>query len=98
VKRFVSLQFLNLKTVGRTPWTGDQSVPRPLPTQTQNKRIHATMSSMGFEPKVPVMERAKTFHALDRAATVFGRTNTTEGKFAVYHVFPISSVRICYLE
>jgi hypothetical protein len=31
-------------TVGRTPWTGDQSVARPLPkhrtTQTQNKRIH----------------------------------------------------------
>jgi hypothetical protein len=31
-------------TVGRTPWTGDQPVTRPLPahrtTQTQNKRIH----------------------------------------------------------
>jgi hypothetical protein len=32
VKRFVSLQFLNPKTVGRTPWTGDQPVTRPLPT------------------------------------------------------------------
>jgi hypothetical protein len=35
-------QFLNLCTVGRTPWTGDQPVARPLPThmitQTQNKR------------------------------------------------------------
>jgi hypothetical protein len=31
VKRFVSLQFLNPKTVGRTPWTGDQPVARPLP-------------------------------------------------------------------
>jgi hypothetical protein len=34
-------QFLNLNTVGRTPWTGDQPVERPLPiprtTQTQNK-------------------------------------------------------------
>jgi hypothetical protein len=38
--RFFS--FLNLYTVGRTPWTGDQPVARPLPahitTQTQNKR------------------------------------------------------------
>jgi hypothetical protein len=35
-------QFLNLYTDGRTPWTGDQPVARPLPThtttQTQNKR------------------------------------------------------------
>jgi hypothetical protein len=34
--------FLILYTVGRTPWTGDQTVARPLPihrtTQTQNKR------------------------------------------------------------
>jgi hypothetical protein len=28
VKRFVSLQFLNPKTVGRTPWKGDQPVAR----------------------------------------------------------------------
>jgi hypothetical protein len=40
VKHFVSLQFLSSKTVGRTPWTGDQAVARPLPTQTQNKRRH----------------------------------------------------------
>jgi hypothetical protein len=35
---------LSFYTVGRTPWTGDQPVARPLPkhrtTQTQNKRIH----------------------------------------------------------
>jgi hypothetical protein len=35
VKRFVSLQFLNPKTIGRTPWKGDQPVARPLPTQTE---------------------------------------------------------------
>jgi hypothetical protein len=28
VKRFVSLQFFNPKTVGRTPWTGDQPIAR----------------------------------------------------------------------
>jgi hypothetical protein len=32
VKPFVSLQFLNPKTIGRTPWTGDQHVARTLPT------------------------------------------------------------------
>jgi hypothetical protein len=36
--------FLILYTVGRTPWTGDRPVARPLhihrTTQTQNKRIH----------------------------------------------------------
>jgi hypothetical protein len=30
------------------------------------------MPSVGFEPKIPVFERAKTFHALYRAATVIG--------------------------
>jgi hypothetical protein len=33
VKRFVTYHFLNPKTVGRTPWTGDKPVARPLPTQ-----------------------------------------------------------------
>jgi hypothetical protein len=27
---------------------------------------------LGFEPTIPASERAKTFHALDRAATVIG--------------------------
>jgi hypothetical protein len=31
VKRFVALQSLNLRTVGRTSWTGDQPAARPLP-------------------------------------------------------------------
>jgi hypothetical protein len=31
VKQFVPLQFLNPKTVGKIPWTGDQPVTRPLP-------------------------------------------------------------------
>jgi hypothetical protein len=61
VKRFVSLQFLNPRIVGRTTWTGDQPFARPLPTQTQNIR------------RDPCLEwRAKTVHASDRAATVVG--------------------------
>jgi hypothetical protein len=35
VKGFVSLQFLNPKRIGRTPWTEDQPVERPLLTQTE---------------------------------------------------------------
>jgi hypothetical protein len=72
VKRFVSLQFLNPKTVGRTPRTGDQPIARPLPTQTQNKHRYTSMPRVGFEPTIPVFERAKTIHASDRAATVIG--------------------------
>jgi hypothetical protein len=58
------------KTVGRTPWTGNQPVARPLPTQetkTQNNR-HICLE--WFEPTIPVFEGAKAVHALDRAATV----------------------------
>jgi hypothetical protein len=58
LKRFVSLQFLNLETVGSTPWTGDQLVARPLPThsttQTQNKRRQTSILLVGFEPTIPV--------------------------------------------
>jgi hypothetical protein len=71
------LQFRNLYTAGRTPWTGDQSVARPLPThrttQAQDKRTHKYKCLwVGFEPTIPGFERAKTVHALDRAATVIG--------------------------
>jgi hypothetical protein len=58
---------------GRTPWTGGQPVARPLPIhrtiQTQNKRTQTSMPGVGFEPTIPAFERAKTVHALDRAAT-----------------------------
>jgi hypothetical protein len=68
--------FLIFYTVGRTPWTGDQPVARPLPAhrtaQIQNKRTQKSMPQVGFEPTIPVFERAKTVHALDRAATVIG--------------------------
>jgi hypothetical protein len=56
--------FLDLfYTVGRTPWTGDQPVKRPLPAhrtrQTQNKRTQTSMPQVGFEPTIPEFERAK---------------------------------------
>jgi hypothetical protein len=72
VKRFVSLQFLCPRTVGRTPWTGNQPVAWPIPTQTQNKRTQTSMRRVGFEPTIPVLELAKTVDDLDLAATVIG--------------------------
>jgi hypothetical protein len=64
--------FLILYTVGRSPWTGDQPVARPLPTYTQNKRTQTSMPRVGFKPTIPVFERAKTIHAPHRAAAVTG--------------------------
>jgi hypothetical protein len=73
--------FLIFYTVVRTPWTGDQPVTRPLPAhrtaQTQNKRTQTSMPQVGLEPTSQVYERAKTVHALDRAATVIGATVTS---------------------
>jgi hypothetical protein len=47
VRPSLVFQFLNLYTVGRTLWRGDQSVSRPLPThrttQTQNKRTQTSV-------------------------------------------------------
>jgi hypothetical protein len=55
---------------------GDQPIARPLPTQrttqTQNKRTQTFIPRVGFEPTIPVFERAKTVHALNLAATVIG--------------------------
>jgi hypothetical protein len=39
---------------------------------TQNKLTETSMPWVGFDPIIPVFERAKTVHALDRAATVIG--------------------------
>jgi hypothetical protein len=38
-----------------------------------NKRTQTYMLRMGFEPTTSVFQRAKTVHALDRAAIVIGR-------------------------
>jgi hypothetical protein len=77
-----AFQFHDHFTDGRTSWTSDQLVARPLPKhrtiQTQNKYTHQTsMPCVGFEPTIPASERAKTLHALDRSATVTGKKNTS---------------------
>jgi hypothetical protein len=58
VKHFISLQFLNPKTFGRTPWTRDQPVARPLPKQTRNKQTntHSLSEVRTHDPSVRVDE------------------------------------------
>jgi hypothetical protein len=70
---YISLQFLNLRhSVGFLGRVISPSQGRYL-TQTQNKHEQTSMPTVGFEPTIPVFERANTDHALDRAATVIGR-------------------------
>jgi hypothetical protein len=72
----IFFSFLILYSVGRTPWTGDQSVARPLPThrttQTQSKCTQISMPLMGIRTNDPSVWEAKAVHALDSAATVIG--------------------------
>jgi hypothetical protein len=55
-------QFLNLYTVGRTPWKGGQSVATPLPTmrKTQTEKMHtdshASSAIRTHDPTVRVGE------------------------------------------
>jgi hypothetical protein len=80
--------FLVLYRVGRTPWTGNLPVARPLPTHitapTQNKSTQTSMPRVGFETAIPVFERTKTVHALDSVATVTGTYRPTHPKRAIY--------------
>jgi hypothetical protein len=73
VKRFVSLQFLNLRhSVGLLGRMISPSQGRYL-TQTQNKQT--STPGVGLEPTIPAFELAKTVHVLDRAATVIGMSS-----------------------
>jgi hypothetical protein len=62
-------RLLILYTIGRSPWTGDQPVTRPLPTH-RTTQTQTSWPRVEFEPTILVFERAKTVHALDRAATL----------------------------
>jgi hypothetical protein len=76
VKHFVSLQFLNLRqSIGPLGRGISPSQGRYL-TQTQNKHNQTSMHWVAFEPTIPVSERAKTFHALDRATSVIDTWNS----------------------
>jgi hypothetical protein len=72
VKRFASLQLLNLRySVGLVGRVIISSQGRYL-TQTQNKHKQTSMPRVGFELTIPAFEQAKTVHALDRATIVMG--------------------------
>jgi hypothetical protein len=42
------------------------------------------MSRVKFEPTIPAFERVKTFHALDREATVMGSVNIVKVYFPLF--------------
>jgi hypothetical protein len=65
-------------TVGRTPWTGDQPVARPLPT---HRTTQTSMPWVGFEPTIPAFELAKAIDALDRAVTVIDNAGLDDDKW-----------------
>jgi hypothetical protein len=58
-------------------YTGDQTVPMPLRTsrtrQTQNKLTQTFTLRVGFEPTIPVFERAKMVHASAGEVTVISK-------------------------
>jgi hypothetical protein len=68
-----AFQFLNPYAVGKTHRMGDRPIARPLPThRIQNKSTQTSIPRVGFEPTIPVFERAKTIHALDGVTAVIG--------------------------
>jgi hypothetical protein len=73
-----------------TPWTGDQPVVRPLPTdrttQAQNKRTRTSMPPVGFEPTISM------FCSRQRH---FIRGHCDSGPTNYRHKITISSRRSC---
>jgi hypothetical protein len=60
---------IDLSEVLQPLWTLDGGLARrKAAIDTQNKRTQTSIPRVGFEPMIPVLERAKTVHALDRAA------------------------------
>jgi hypothetical protein len=61
------------------------------------------MPQVGFEPTIPVFERAKTIHAIDRPATVIGGVPQIPHANAAMVLevrpqsYPCTSVRVHYL-
>jgi hypothetical protein len=73
VKRFVSLQFLNLRVSVGLLGQGNSPSKGYYLTQTEYTQI--SMPSVGFEPTIPVFERTKIFHTSDHAATVIDHSS-----------------------
>jgi hypothetical protein len=71
--RFFSFLFYE-ESVGPLRRGFSPSHGRYLHTEHHKRRIttQTSMSQVGFESTIAVLKRAKTVHALDRAATVIG--------------------------
>jgi hypothetical protein len=50
------------------------------------QHIQTSIPQLGFEPTIPVFERAKTVHALDGAAIVIGLSNSDVPKMHINHI------------
>jgi hypothetical protein len=74
-------QFLNLLGLEVIPSQG-----RCLHTRhhEENKRTQTSTPQVGFETTILMFERAKTVHALDRAATMIGICGFTEAMYVGY--------------
>jgi hypothetical protein len=89
------LQFRNLfYTDGRTPWTSDQPVARPLPTQNKRTHRHPCLW-VGFEPTIPAFERAKIVH---RQRGHRDRLIKLHSNKLLYKTSPWKSVKINFLS
>jgi hypothetical protein len=85
VRPWPLFQFLDLLRNQYDSLEGVQAVSRPIPAhrtaQTQNKDTQTSMPQVELEPAIPVFERAKTVHALDRTATAIGTAVTPTGNY-----------------
>jgi hypothetical protein len=74
-------------TDGRTTWTSDQPVARPLPKhRTTQHRINAHTdihALSGIRTQDPTFERTKRVHVLHRASTVIGKESFREWNYNV---------------
>jgi hypothetical protein len=56
--------------LGRGISRSQKPLPTHRPAQTQNKRTQTSMPQVRFEPRISMLEQAKTGHTVDRATTV----------------------------
>jgi hypothetical protein len=84
-------QFLDLfiQSIGHLGRGISPSKGRYLHTGQHKHRInaHASMPQVGFQPTIPVFERARTVHALDRASTAIGKDSLTSITLKQAHIY-----------
>jgi hypothetical protein len=86
------------QSVGLLGWV-ISPVARPLPAQESinTKEMWTTTPRVGFEPKIPVFERAKTFRALNHAANHKKKSSKTskklEGMPAYLRIRPVDPLK-----